>query len=256
MYLKVKIRKFLPHERKRLEHLFDGWEETMIWSCLQGVMGSIYAPDTAHPESAAAQLNDFCFLAGEPIEELVKFDYGRDLILTPQNEKWAHLIESVYGDRAVRQTRYAIRKEPDCFDQAKLRALVHSLPKQYEVRQIDRELYEQCLAYEWSRDLVSPYPTCQEFERLGLGFAVMESGAVVSGAASYSRYNGGIEIEIDTKPDCRRRGLAAAAGAALILECIRRDWYPSWDAHNKASVALAEKLGYTFSHEYPVYNVK
>ena len=23
--------------------LFEGWEETLIWSCLQGVMGKIYA---------------------------------------------------------------------------------------------------------------------------------------------------------------------------------------------------------------------
>ena len=25
--------------------LFDGWEETLIWSCLQGVMGKIYVTD-------------------------------------------------------------------------------------------------------------------------------------------------------------------------------------------------------------------
>ena len=32
--------------------------------------------------------------------------------------------------------------------------------------------------------------------------------------------------------------------------------YPSWDAQNKASVHLAEKLGYEFSHEYVVYEVE
>ena len=33
------------HELKdpaKAEHLFAGWEETLIWSCLQGVMGSVF----------------------------------------------------------------------------------------------------------------------------------------------------------------------------------------------------------------------
>ncbi len=28
--------------------LFEGWEETMIWSCLQNVMGSVYADSLEH----------------------------------------------------------------------------------------------------------------------------------------------------------------------------------------------------------------
>lgn len=250
--MKQAIRKLLPGETEQVAHLFGNWEETMILSCLQGVMGSIYAPDVACPRSAAAQLNDFCFLAGEPCGELVEFFRGRNLILTPQNQEWERMMESVCGNGA-RQIRYAIKKEPDCFDTAKLEALVHSLPEQYCLRQIDRELYHQCLASGWSRDLVSGFPTYGDYERLGLGFVVTEQSNVVSGASSYSRYRGGIEIEIDTVQEYRRRGLAAAAGAALILECLRRGWYPSWDAHNRASVALAEKLGYSLSHEYPVY---
>lgn len=56
---------------------------------------------------------------------------------------------------------------------------------------------------------------------------------------------------IDTKPEYRRKGLATAVGAALILECLQAGLYPSWDAASRISVALAEKLGYTFSHAYP-----
>ena len=32
-----------------VKKLFDGWEETMIYSCMQGVMGDIYVTDTKHP---------------------------------------------------------------------------------------------------------------------------------------------------------------------------------------------------------------
>ena len=49
--------------------------------------------------------------------------------------------------------------------------------------------------------------------------------------------------ETDTREDHRRKGLAYACGAKLILECLERELYPSWDAQNMWSVALAEKLG-------------
>ncbi len=62
-------------------------------------------------------------------------------------------------------------------------------------------------------------------------------------------------IEIDTRDDHRRKGLAYACGARLILECLEKGLYPSWDAQNKWSVALAQKLGYHFSHEYIAYEV-
>ncbi len=251
-----KIRKLLPQEAEQAAHLFAGWEETMIWSCLQGVMGSIYVPDVASPQSAAAQLNDFCFLAGAPCGELVEFFMGQKLFLVPQNSAWEQLIEGVCGDRVQRQLRYAIQKEADCFDTAKLEGFVSRLSQPYSLKPIDREAYYQCLAFPWSKDLVSGFPTYEEFERLGLGFVVTKNGTVVAGASSYSRYRDGIEIEIDTHMDHRRRGLATAAGAALILECLRRGWYPSWDAYSLVSVALAEKLGYSFSHEYPVYDLK
>ena len=45
-------------------------------------------------------------------------------------------------------------------------------------------------------------------------------------------------------------------GAALILKCLERGLYPSWDAHNKESLALAQKLGYIFDREYLCYIVE
>ena len=41
-----------------------------------------------------------------------------------------------------------------------------------------------------------------------------------------------------------------------MLECLKRGLYPSWDAQNPASAALAKSLGYRFDREYPVYEVR
>ena len=104
---------------------------------------------------------------------------------------------------------------------------------------------------------MSNFASFREYERHGVGFVAIKSGdgSLAAGASSYSAYKGGIEIEIDTREDFRRQGLATAAAAGLILECLHRGLYPSWDAANLWSVALAEKLGYTFSHEYTAYEV-
>ena len=260
----------------QVKSLFEGWEETMIWSCLQGVMGDLYADDSGDsaasskasskisgPEAAKAVLGDFIFLAGKPSEELLLYQppcraakKAEFQILVPQDAGWERLIERIYGSRAEKITRYGIKKEPDAWDgegRERLQEMAAALPEGYELRLIDQKLYDQCRQQEWSRDLVSQFPNYESYRQWGLGAAVLHGTELVCGASSYSRYREGIEIEIDTKPEYRRRGLARACAARLILECLNRNLYPSWDAANLASVSLAQKLGYTPGHHYEVF---
>ena len=107
---------------------------------------------------------------------------------------------------------------------------------------------------EWAWDLCGCFADADDFLARGLGVAVTMGGDLpVSGAASYAVCDGAIEIEIDTRPDFRRQGLAAACGARLILECLDRGLYPSWDAIDLRSAALAEKLGYHRGEAYVTY---
>lgn len=249
--------------------LFEGWEETMIWSCLQGVMGTVYVEEAESGQesrrqnsgirSAAAVLGDFSFFAGKPSDGLVSFWPGECCtdfrIMVPENEAWALAIENFYGKQARRVTRYAMKKEPDVFQRKKLLDIVNALGEEYSLHRIDEALYHRCFGEAWCRDLVSQYETYEKYSKLGLGVVAMKDGCIVSGASSYTSYQGGIEIEIDTKNEYRRRGLALACGAKLILDCMDRGLYPSWDAQNPGSAALAEKLGYHFDHEYAAYEV-
>ena len=234
---------------ERIAPLFEGWEETMVWSCLQGVMGR-----AAWNESRTAAMiasGDFCFLAGAPDESLLR--QARGPILVPRTPDWRPLIEAVFGDRAVPELRYAIRKEGDIFDRKRLRGFIEALPAEYRLRQIDEALVPALLAEDWSRDLCSAFESPEDCCRRGLGFVALEGDVPVAGAGSYCVYRGGIEIEIDTRADRRRRGLAAACGAKLILACLDRGLYPSWDACDLRSVPRAEKLGYHRGYPYPVY---
>ena len=84
---------------------------------------------------------------------------------------------------------------------------------------------------------------------------VIKEGEIVSGASSYTRYNDGIEIEVDTAEEESRKHLALIACSALIRNCLAEGLYPSWDAQNTDSVRLAEKLGYEFDHEHIAYEI-
>lgn len=239
--------------------LFGDWEETLIWSCLQGIMGKIYANDLNRPTAAMAMIADFIFFAGKPNQELVLYKPDRCtkdfMIMVPQNEQWENMIMHCYQERAKKSVRYAIKKEPDVFDKDKLEKAVASLPEQYNIAMIDESLYHMCRAEAWSSDFVSQFPDYEKYRKLGVGAVVCKDNIIVSGASSYTRYRDGIEIEIDTRKEYRQKGLAYACGAKLILECLKRDLYPSWDAQNKISVVLAEKLGYHFSHEYTAVEI-
>ena len=257
------IDKLSSLEVDRIVPLFAGWEESLIWSCLQGYMGEAWADDRERPQAARILLADFCYFVGEANRELVteqiKTHSREFVIMVPPmdetGEAWAKEIEAAYGECCKRVERYAIKKEPGIFDKEKPKQIVASLDPAYEVKLIDEDVFRQTREEEWSKDFTSQYADYEEYHKRGLGVAVVYQGRLVAGASSYTVYRDGIEIEIGTKEEYRRRGFAAVCGAKIILECMDRGLYPSWDAQNKWSVALAEKLGYHFDRTYPAYEV-
>ena len=244
------------YELKKLEKvnaLFSGWQETMIYSCLQNVMGHVYVTDLENPESALAFLGCFGFYAGEPDRELVQEKPEGFVIMVPQNEDWAKLIEECFP-YAKRVIRYAMKKDTE-FQEDALRKNIEELPPEYELKKIDSALYDKCLKKSATVDFISSFESKDDYLKMGRGVVIQKNGEIVAGASSYSRYREGIEIEVDTVEEERRKHLATIACSALILSCLKEGLYPSWDAQNTNSVALAEKLGYEFDHEYIAYEV-
>lgn len=233
--------------------LFEGWEETLIWSALQGVMGKVFVTDTQAPESAMAFTGCFAFVAGKPSKEIVLSKPEGFVIMVPQNEEWEKVIEECYPD-ARKVTRYAIKKNT-LFDEAYLRSLVGGLPEGYKLCKIDNDIYDLCVKDPVTYDFVSAFGSKEKYLEYGRGVVILRDGKIVAGASSYTRYKEGIEIEVDTVPEERRKGLGSIVAAALIINCLEEGLYPSWDAQNMNSVRMAEKLGYEFDHEYTAYEL-
>lgn len=247
-------------DTKRAEKLYGDWAESGVWSCVQGVMGVIYADDLEAPKTAMAVLGEYCYLAGEPSVEFLHY-YPVEckvnpITYIPQNDVWAELIEQEFGNNAKMKIRYEMKKEKDIFDKEKLQEIVASLPKEYEMKLIDRSLYDECLKEEWCEEFVANYDTYEFYEKAGLGAAILKDGKLIAGASSFSSFKDGIEVIIATKEEHRRNGFAYICAAKLILECLERDWCPSWDAAVMRSCRLAEKLGYHLAYEYVGYEVE
>ncbi len=240
-------------DTSRVENLFAGWEETLIYSCLQKVMGKVFVTDTEDPKSAFAFVGVFAFYAGEPDEELVRNKPDGFVIMVPQNEAGVELIENVYPD-AKKVTRYAIKKDTR-FDVEALKKNLDLLPEGYELKDIDDTLYDMCWENPVTAEFVAVFGSKERYFEYGRGVMILKDGKFVSGASSYTQYNEGIEIEVDTIESERRKHLATVTCSALILRCLEEGLYPSWDAHNMNSVHLAEKFGYEFDHEYIAYEV-
>ena len=153
------------------KEIFGQWDETIIWSCLQGVMGEIYTNSTK--DAAMAILGDFAFFAGKPDEQLVKGCKQDFIIMVPQNDEWARLIEKCYGEKAKKVSRYAIKKEKDIFDMDKLNQVVSRLPEEYELKLIEENEYKLCRSNRWANDLVSQFKDYDTYKKLGLGVVIL-----------------------------------------------------------------------------------
>lgn len=241
---------FKLEDTSKAAPLFAGWPDSCITSCLQRVMGEVFVTDTEAPRCAMAYLGDFAFYAGEPDAELFNAVLKDGLVMVPLNEGWARLIEKSFP-QAKKAVRYSTKKDTR-FDREKLKALAASLPKGYELCPIEGGLLDRCFA----EGYFAPFGSRANYSATGgRGFAVMKAGDIAAAASSYSRYREGIEVDVMTAEKERRKGLASAAAAALILRCLDEGLYPSWDAANPVSLRLAQKLGYEFGREYTVYEI-
>ena len=105
----------------------------------------------------------------------------------------------------------------------------------------------------FQRTSVSQFDSINDFLNRGIGYAIIHKDRVVSAATSFSIYDDGIEIEVATHPAYRRNDLATIVASTLILDCLDKGKYPSWDGANEESVKLAQKIGYKLYESYDTY---
>jgi len=261
------IYELFGEQRKIAAAVFENMDDTTILSCLQDNPGShLWVDNVDSPTCAHALMGGvgdgaagFSFLAGDAsssvAEELVTVwpaENAGGCTLVPENNSWAVLIEEAFPE-SEKHTRYATSKIQHNFDIESLRAMAVDPAEDLHIVRIDASMYEAIYEQHWSRDLVANFPDGETYEHMAVGFACVYEGTIVGAASCYSVYDKGIEIEIDTREDFRRRGIARACASSIVLYALENNLYPSWDAANLMSLGLARSLGYIPAGEYPGY---
>ena len=245
--------------RGKLMPMFNNIDCTIVLSYLQGHMGAAWVDNLENPTVAQITVGIFVFYAGDPnatnVEELLDNLPDFSLVIVDSDE-WKNRIESFHRGKAEKHVRYRFEKNPMHLDKTHLLMIMSSLPQGYEIKKVDRNIVNSTAFQELSEDFVSQFDSIDDFIDRGVGYAVLYDGKVVSAATSFSIYDDGIEIEIATNSDYRRKGLASITAAAIIIDCLDNGKYASWDAANIESADLAKKLGYIFKETYEAYFIE
>jgi RimJ/RimL family protein N-acetyltransferase len=244
-----------PSDRGVVCSLFAGFPglHGIVDAALEGTMGTVRADNAKRPRLAVIEL-DFHLFAGDPrapAAEAVVRGLSQPWSAVTSREDWEPLLRRVWGTELQTRTRVAFR--PGNWDRLRLRQFRATLPEGLPLKRVSAEDAPRFAEFEAS--LVYNFPSLEEFSQKGVGFGVEHEGRYVSGCSSFALSSRSLEFEIDTHPDFRNRGLAAACAAAMIEHCLDSDLEPCWDAHNEISAALATKLGFIEPVPYSAYEV-
>lgn len=232
----------------------------LLWFLEGNPSCAAWVDDIEQPEEAIIIAADFCYLLGEikhPDEtKQILETYAHHKIINSCETQWVTYLKENLSEKLHFSKRYSIKHEPDVFDKNNLKQLIENVIPEYEIKSIDEDIYKDVLNIDWAADGCCFYRSYKDFKENGLGYVAYKEGQLICIASSYNTYKSTISVTIGTLDEYRRKGLAGACAASLILECLKRGIYPEWEAANMNSVALAEKLGYHFDKEYDIFVIK
>ena len=247
--------------RGRLAKFYQGYKWNYLPDAiLEGIMGEALVDDKADPRVAVLQIpklkisipgGDAHHPAGrEFIKSLPRFS-----ALICASQEWEELLQETLAGKLIGMQRYAFTSEKLDIDH--LRKLASQIPAGYRFRRIDLSLAKQLAAErsEFASAHMRNFDSPEDFIARGFGFCALDGDQIVSAATTFVVCSKGIEIEVGTREKQRGKGLATAVSAQLLVHSLQHGLNPHWDAENKRSVGLAEKLGYMPQGTYNLWLV-
>jgi hypothetical protein len=247
------------NRRQQMADLFtDHNGDHMADAILDDYMGKAYM-DAEKPSFGVLEMPSVrvIFLGGDLshpsaytyLENLPRF--SRIFVASPHFEQVA---QKVHPGKWVCLERHAFSSEN--LDLAKLQELSTQLPEGFQIKKIDTVLAKSFLedkanAFAGYHGVTFDSP--DDFVARGFGYCVCEGETIACVASTFAISKTNIEIQIDTKPDYRGKGLATVAAAHLMIHSLKNNLAPGWDAATEISAKMAQKLGYTPQGKYEFY---
>jgi len=244
--------------RTRLAELFRAYTwNYLVDAILEGTTGRVIADDAGEPHVAVLEIPSLklSIVGGD-----AAYPSARQYIeRIPKNTAlflgaagWEELVHSIHGGKLITMPRYAFTSE--ALDIEHLRGLASRVPHGYRLAQMDLALARRLDAEKsrFSEDHMVNFDSPEDFIARGFGFCLLHGDEMASVATTFAICSKGIEIQINTRKEHQRQGLAMVVAADLILHSLEQGLDPNWDAANESSVGLATKLGYTPQGTYPM----
>lgn len=238
--------------------MFRWCRDSMIESYFEGHIGTACADYAEEPNWAAVFSGDFVYLSGKPvgIEELAERinSMSAEIVLIPQNSEWEGALNAC-GLNVATAVRYKTELPAGGLDIKLLESKAGQIArfKRGSLRLAGEAEYEELKRCDWENAFVSNFRDYEDFKENGFAFCVYIGKDLAAAASTFGYYSGGYELQLATKPVYRSQGLAEICAARFLLECIERGKTPHWDAANKTSLHIAQKLGFEFAGEYISY---
>lgn len=250
-------------KRHSIQELCRESREVLVRGAMEGAMGRVWVPQLENSPYCLIRSGDFAYVLGLPPKG------ERALNLTTQiyescggtflikgDELWGGWIEEQLQGHYRMATRYALKRDEHHFDEEVLKEYETLIPEGAVIVKIDGALYHEVLKEDWSRDFCVNFDDEAHFLTDGLGYVAVKDDEIISGCSAYGVSAGMMEIQIRTRKDYRRQGLALACASAFLRDCLTRGVVPNWAPSNQHLVELAEKMGYVYENEYQVYQLE
>lgn len=221
---------------------------------VEGQMGAAFVDDPEHPSAFRITVGPFWYFAGDaevPAARQMMSQFPTYNLLMPSPGKWSDLAKELFGERLRINTRHQF--SGTSLSAEHLLALRKGSGWMSRVVAIDAALAARLANQPDSYFDYSDFESAEDFAARGLGFCALDGDTVMGVAYSSLVCSRGIEISIFVNEAFRRRGVATALAASLVLSSLELGLEANWDAANPESAQLATKLGYTAVGPYDAY---
>jgi RimJ/RimL family protein N-acetyltransferase len=254
------IFQWTDNDTSKILRIFDSFNKAraiIIPSIKQGRC-KLWVDSLESPSAVLWRLRILNALAGDSdcheASELVNKLEPPQVLIAP-DQHWSGLVRKTWG--AHLEIRKRTKFSPKSLEIRHLRELRDNLSEGYTTERMNLETVKTL-----DKRLHSYIPmffgSSNDFYEKGIGFCIKDRGKVVSSATTFTPFIDEFETEVNTINDSkyRRKGLATAVSATLLVHALEHDLVPHWDTENEISVRLALRLGYINPEPYESFFLK
>lgn len=234
--------------------------DLMLDAILEGQTGQeikIILDNDTSPKTVQLIRYGFTVFAGDTQNQAAKEmmeSLPVNYFIMPSGQEWIELAKNVYNERLKSTTRYAFSQKEIL--QENIELMIESHPQKDICRLITLDEAQKMANHAINKLHLINFNSPEHFIREGFGYRVRKEGEIVAACTTSLVCSKGVEINVITLPEYRKKGYAFLCALKFLRHCLHNKLYANWDASDEMSADLAKKLGYSMIEEYKVFYIE